>query len=237
MTYLRHLLNLLKSELEQLIALSLPLIAQRSLAKGLQQIWLKGDWSTLPQGAFVLASNHHSWWDLYLLLCVRSKLGRSFSGMMHEDTLERFPFFRQQGALSRLELREALRRLQQDGILHLFPEGEMQQAGQVKGVHKGMAYLVQKTSAPVYPLAIHVVMRGAEKPEAFLVLGEAIEVGGSSETLSANFVKTINTLLLELDKLILETPPEEAVAGFEPWYKKRQRFDEQIAKLGRLWQR
>jgi 1-acyl-sn-glycerol-3-phosphate acyltransferase len=232
----KPLQGLLTNELESLIAWSLPLIAQDHLRHGLQQIWVKGAWETLPAGALILASNHHSWWDLYLLWCVRERLARPFTGMMYEDGLKRFPYFRRQGIISRREVREALRRLQHGGILHLFPEGELQQAGRVRCVQNGMAFLARKASAPIYPLAIRVLMRGAEKPEALLLLGKAISSSGPGEALSANFLASINALLLELDTLLLETHPEAAVPDFETWLPKRKRFDEHMARLGRLWQ-
>lgn len=231
MSHSHHLRALVMNEAETWIARFLPLIAKRSLQTGLHGIWARGDWSGLPAGGFVLAANHHSWWDLYLVWRVRAELKRAVTGLMHEETLERFPFFRRQGAIARTEVRTALRRLAGGDIVMIFPEGALRQAGEVRNVEAGLAFLARHAGVPVYPLAFRVVMRGAEKPEAFVVLGGRLEAEG----LPTQFVSAINTLLAEVDAEVAAANPEAAPSGFEAWAAPAKRFDERLAWLKQLW--
>ncbi len=234
MSYPAHLQRRLSRELERLIALSFPHLARRALRRGLHQVWLQGDFGRLPDGPFILASNHHSWWDLYLAWEVRQRLARPLVALMQEETLGRFPFFQHLGVVSRRKPRSALRRLKEGWVLQLFPEGEMRQAGRVEKVEGGLEFFARRSQAPVIPLAIRVVLRGAERPEAFLVLGPVLQ---GDEAVAERFATAINSLLGELDAALLAWHPEALPPGFASWFPTSRRFDERVASLGRLWRR
>ncbi|CAN5905570.1 lysophospholipid acyltransferase family protein [soil metagenome] len=231
MNYPQHLRTLATSELETWISRSLPTIVNRSLRTGLHGIWAKGDWAGLPAGPYILAANHHSWWDLYLIWRLRDRLKRTLTGFMDEETLEKFPFFRRQGVISSTEVRLALRRLARGDVLQIFPEGELRQAGQVQEVEAGLSFLAHKAWVPVYPLAFRVVMRGAERPEAFIVLGERLE----AENLPTCFTTAVNKLLTDIDAVVTLSNPEVPPEGFEAWGVSARRFDERLAWLKKVW--
>ena len=231
MSYPAHLRTLVAGELEGWISRSLPLIINRSLRTGLHGIWARGDWAGLPAGPYILAANHHSWWDLYLIWRLRDRLKRTLTGFMDEETLAKFPFFRRQGVISRAEVRLALRRLAAGDVLQIFPEGGLRQAGQVGEVEAGLSFLTHKAQVPVYPLAFRVVMRGAEKPEAFVVLGDRL----NGENVLACFKTAVNTLLTDIDTAVATSNPELPPEGFEAWGVPTKRFDERLAWLKKVW--
>lgn len=214
----------------------LPFIMTRTLNSGLYAVWQRGQWEALPKSGFILASNHPSWWDLYLFWLIRQKLQRPISGMMREDTLQTFPFFRSVGVIARNEIREALRRLKRGDILQIFPQGEMHQ-GDITEAHEGVAFLAEKACAPIYPVALRLVVRGAQQPEAFVVLGEPLQFVGERAEFLHKLKTSVNSLLESIDQTVLSTHPEAKPEGFTNWLPEKKRFDERIAWLQKLWQR
>lgn len=232
MTYLSKRLSYW---LEHLIVLLLPWIIRRSLKKGLHAIWFKGELASLPPEGVILAPNHHSWWDVYLAWYVHKVLKRQASALMDETQLERFRFFRHIGIISRRELREAVRRLNRGDVFFVFPEGELRQAGQVQTVERGVFFLARQARVALYPLAFRVLMRGAEAPEAFIVLGEKLELSGD-ETQDGFRLKTaLNKLLEEIETSVARNQPEQAPEGFVCWLGGRKSTSERTAWLGKLW--
>ena len=237
MSYLRHLKSLLSGELERLIALCLPFIFERTLRTGLHRIWLRGDFSALPTTPFILAANHSSWWDAYLVHYIRARLPLPLTTVVKAATLQTFPFFRHVGAVAHSEPRTLLRRLQAGEAAFIFPEGDMQPAGQLGDLKSGLAFLAQRTGVDIYPVAFRVVLRGAQQPEAFVVLGERLPSEGTRATLMAHFETALNELLAELDDQLATLHPEAQPSGFVLSSSPSKRFDERIAVLRRLWQR
>jgi 1-acyl-sn-glycerol-3-phosphate acyltransferase len=226
----------LKQVIDRGIVFVLPFIMSRTLETGLYAVWQRGNWQALPGSGLIFASNHPSWWDLYLFWFIRQKLKRPVSGMMREDTLQTFPFFRSLGVIAQSEIREALRRLKRGDILQIFPQGEMHQGG-VATVQEGVAFLAEKSGVLVYPVALRLVVRGAQQPEAFILLGEPLQFVGTRTEFSEVLKEQINVLLETIDQTILETHPEATPEGFTNWLPEKKRFDERIKWLQKLWQR
>ncbi|MGL4611242.1 MAG: lysophospholipid acyltransferase family protein [Trueperaceae bacterium] len=222
--------------IERLIILIFPFIMRRSLNKGLCALWQRGDWQKLSKTGVIFAANHPSWWDMYVLWFMGQKIKRNLYGMMREDTLKTFPFFRSIGVIGVSEVRESLRLLQRDAILQIFPQGEMHQGGLTEP-SEGVAFLAEKSKAPVYPLALRFVVRGGQQAEAFLVLGEPLFFSGTRAEFLERLKQEMNCLLESVDNLILETHPEAEPEGFTNWLPERKRFDKRITWLQKLWQR
>ena len=233
MSYPQHLREVFRGELERWIARSLPFVVRRSLRRGLHAVWARGMWETLPAGGAVLAANHHSWWDAYLAWLVQQRLGREVSGMMREAQLETFPFFRRLGVISDREVREALRRLSRGHLLFIFPEGALKQTSEVGTLQRGAAFLAQRAEVPIFPLAIRVVMRGAQQPEAVLSLGEKLEPD-SSELLERVGLE-LNRLLSDIDHDVATARPEEPLTDYTPWLTGRRSFNERVSRLKDFW--
>ncbi|MFC6616644.1 1-acyl-sn-glycerol-3-phosphate acyltransferase [Deinococcus radiophilus] len=62
---------------------------QRDLRRSLSGCWVYG---ALPEGGAVLAANHTTWWDGYLLLHLGWEYGHAARIMMNAPELGRFPF-------------------------------------------------------------------------------------------------------------------------------------------------
>ncbi len=197
--------------LERFIFLLLPFIVFSSLRRNMHAVWLKADWSKLPSEGFIFAVNHHSWWDVYLVIFLRKLLGRPLSALMDDEQLSTYSFFRLMGAVGRAELREALRRIKRGDMFFVFPEGELRQAGRVESLEKGVAFLARVSGVKVFPLVFKMVMRGAQHPEAFIVLGDELEDASDLDALQ----ESLNALLADLDARLALSHPEKAPVGFE----------------------
>lgn len=222
-------------EIETWIVRFLPFIIRRSLKRGLHAVWQSGRWNDLPTTGAVLAVNHHSWWDAYLCWLVQQELPIPVSGMMGAEQLERFRFFRRIGVISDSDVREALRRLERGDLLFIFPEGELRGAGGVKDLNRGVSFLARRAGVPTYPVAFRVVMRGAQYPEAFVVLGDRLEPKEDDQSTLASLENAMNTLLSELDQHIAATPPEEEPFGLDAWLKGKESVSTRMAWVRRLW--
>lgn len=233
MSYPQHLREVFQEELGRWIARSLPFVVRRSLRQGLHAVWARGDWAALPKTGVILAANHHSWWDAYLAWLVQQKVKREVSGVMRAAQLETFPFFRRMGVISEREVREALRRLSRGHLLFIFPEGALKQTGKVGALQRGTAFLAQRAEVPIFPLAIRVVMRGAQQPEAVLVLGERLE-SDVPETLGRVGLE-LNHLLNKIDQDVAIAQPEQPLPSYTPWLTGRRSFNERIAHLKDFW--
>lgn len=234
MSYPDHLRKLLASEIERWIARALPLLIRRSLRRSLHGVWGRGSWSELPRTGVLLAANHHSWWDGYLLFLIASRLGRRATVIMGAEQLERFPFFRSHGAVAHTEVRTALRRLEGGGLLFVFPEGEMRPAAGVARLRPGVAWLASRSGAPVIPLALRVQLRGAQHPEAYLWLGEPLAPGPG---LIPRLQTGLGDLLAELDTLLLRTDPERPPSDFDRWLSGARSGDRRAAAAAGWWRR
>ena len=221
----------LGDRLEWGIARTLPFIIGRSLRRDLHAVWAQGDWDSLPEGGAVIAANHHSWWDAYLVWFLKTRLRRRSSALMNAAQLARFRFFRSLGAVSETEVRVALRRLEGGDLLFIFPEGELRQAGGTEVIQPGATFFAQHAAVPLYPLAIRVVMRGAQYPEAFLSLGLPLPPGTSSESLRG----ALNRTVYAVDRAVATSPAEAPPEGFELWLRGRGSTSTRLAWVERLW--
>ena len=236
MSYFEGLKNRYMDRVERRITLVLPFIFNRTLKKGLHRIWLRGDFASLPKTPFILAANHSSWWDAYLVHYIRERLPLPLNTVVKEKTLTTFPFFRHVGAVTDSGPRTLLRRLHNGEAAFIFPEGDMQPAGQLAELKAGLGFFAQRAGVDVYPVAFRVVMRGAQKPEAFMVLGEPISGDNQAELLT-RFEAALNTLLADIDAQLATLHPEAEPDGFVLGSSRPERFDERMSRLRRLWQR
>lgn len=194
----------------------------RSLKRSLRAVYLKGQ---LPKPPFVLAMNHHSFFDGHLVWLLFKVGGVRGSLLVSEENLRAFPVLRSAGALDAHRLREALRRLKSGEAVAVFPEGEMRPAGPLGPLKPGAAWLAKKAGVPILPVASRVWLRGFEHPEAFLLLGEPIPP--SEEELE----RSLKGLLSALDELYFSTHPREVLPGFRPILFGRRSLDERLKTL------
>ena len=224
-------LEVFQCVLERWIVLIMPLIIRWSLRTGLGGVYVRGCWEGFPCAA-VIALNHHSWWDGYLLWLIRLKISRHVGGLMDPDQLGRFRFFRKLGMIDARKVRKVLKRLQKGQSMFIFPEGELRKPGRVKHVFKGATYLSSKARVPLVPIACRVVLRGGERPEAFLNIGIPRDLENHNGT---ELIDDLNLLLDEVDSAIGVADPQEIPEGFVTWIRGRRPANERNAWVERFW--
>jgi len=194
----------------------------RSLRKNLRGVYVKGE---LPSPPFVLAMNHHSFFDGHLVWFLFQKAKIRGSLLISEENLRAFPVLEAVGALSTKRLREALKRLQAGEAVAVFPEGELRPAGPLGELQRGAVWLAHKACTPIVPVGSRIWLRGFEHPEAFLLVGQPIEPD------LARLGEALQGLLSELDGLYATTHPREVLPGFSPLLLGRRSLDERL----RIW--
>lgn len=208
---------------ERLLSLAFKALSRRTVQRGLRGVWVQGG---LPAKACVLAGNHHSWWDSYLLPVLLWGAGRPFKIVVGERRLREFAFFRHLDTVSAARPRDALRALAQGDVLVVFPEGELRPPGRLGELNRGAVWLAERAGVPLVPVASRVVLRGHELAEAYLVLGEPMgpDLGLLQERLEE--------MLAELDGQIRTAPAEEPLPGFTLRLAGRKSTHERMAAWG-----
>lgn len=174
---------------------------RRSLRTGLGGVWLRGP---LPPGGAVLAPNHNSWWDGYVMRELAWWAGADFRILTVARQLRRFPFLRRMGALEPGRVREAARSARGGAWVTVFPEGAVQPVGGLGELHPGAAWIAKTAGMPLIPVALRVVLRGGQWPEAYL------RVGAATTDLPAALAHELSLLDADLQT----SDPEQPLAGY-----------------------
>lgn len=176
---------------------------RRSLRSGLGGVWVRGRW---PTGGAVLAPNHHSWWDGYVLRELAWQTGAETRVLMQGRQLAHYPFLRRVGALGADELRAAVRAARAGAWIVVFPEGALQPAGPPRELRPGAGWIARQAGAPLIPVALRVVSRGRPRPEAYLRFGAPTTAGELAQVLARD--------LAALDADLAAGDPERPLAGY-----------------------
>ncbi|HEY7595130.1 MAG TPA: lysophospholipid acyltransferase family protein [Actinophytocola sp.] len=190
-------------------------IAAESLVRrGLRGVWLRG---VPPAGPFVWAANHHSWWDPFVAAVVLGRLHRAPCVLMDQDNLDRFGVARLLGAFGTRELRRGLDELRRGRVLVIFPEGRLRPPGRLGSPAGGAAWYARSAEVPLCAVAVRVVLRGQQAPEAYVsvttVEGPALE-------------GTLGAELDALDRLIARSDPRRPLSAFHTVLRGRSSWDE-----------
>ncbi|WP_245576171.1 lysophospholipid acyltransferase family protein [Deinococcus murrayi] len=176
---------------------------RRSLRRGLGGVWVRGGW---PTGGAVLAPNHHSWWDGYVLRELAWQTGTEARVLMAPRQLAHYPFLRRVGALGAGELRAAMRAARAGAWVVVFPEGALQPAGPPRELRPGAGWLARQAGVPLVPVALRVNLRGRPRPEAYLRFGAPTPAGALAGALARE--------LAALDADLALGDPERPLAGY-----------------------
>lgn len=137
--------------------------------RNLRGVWVRGE---LPTGAAVWAANHHSWWDFFVARAALRAVGRTDVGvLMDPANISSRRMFGWAGAVGADRPRAALEMLRSDGVLVVFPEGELRAPGPLGAVRPGAAWFARRAGVPMVAVATRIVMRGHQAPEAYLDIG------------------------------------------------------------------
>lgn len=194
-----------------------------NVRRQLAGVWVRGP---LPVGGCILAPNHHSWWDGYVLAELAWQQQQPIVIMMTERQLSRFPFLSLIGAMSTRELRPVVRAAQEGAWAVIFPEGAIHPQGGVGAIQSGAAWLSRAAGMPLIPVAVRVVMRGAERPEAFVRFGEPVASG--------DLPAALNALLAELDADLRVSDPDHPPAGYLRWVGGKASTHDEISWPSRM---
>lgn len=179
----------------------------RSLRGSLASVSIAGQ---RPRSATVLAANHASWWDGYLLGALAGSVGRTSSTMMTSRQLARFPFLRLVGAVDTGGARELVRRARRGQWVVVFPEGRMRSGPGLGPLHPGAEWVARGAGVPLVPVALRVVVRGAPQPEALVRFGEPLTAPHPPQRLE----DALAALVTRLDADIAASDPEQPVPGY-----------------------
>lgn len=196
---------------------------RRSVRAGLGGVWLRGP---LPPGGAVLAPNHHSWWDGYVMREVAWALGADFRLLVVEQQLAQYPFLRRAGALGASEVRPAVRAARAGAWVAVFPEGQIQPTGPLRELRPGAAWIARTAGVPLVPVALRVGLRGGQTPEAYLRFG--------AEVSQADLAGAITHELALLDADLAASDPEQPLAGYLRVSGRRARAPERPGLPSRL---
>jgi 1-acyl-sn-glycerol-3-phosphate acyltransferase len=187
---------------------------EKLVRRELRGVWLRGD---PPEGAFVWAANHHSWWDPFLAAVVLGRLNRPVAVLMDAGSLHRFRVARLLGAFGTGELRRGLDHLRDGRVLVIFPEGELRPPGPLGPLADGAAWYARSAGVPLCAAATRVVLRGHQAPEAYVSLSTV-----DDEDLSRSLTAGVG----ELDKLVAGVDPRRPLPGFSRFVEGRKSWDE-----------
>ena len=217
--------------LDPWIAAALPTIMRRALRRGFAGIWSATD-EPPPAGGAVVIANHHSWWDAYLAWAIADRHRRPSGAIMDAAQLARFAFFRRLGAVSDREPRAAARRAASGAWLVVYVEGSLRPPGPLGPTRPGAAAIAGWAGVPLLPVAIRCVLRGGERPEAYLRFGAALPSGTSHEAAA----RELGALVARLDRDVADAAdPEVPVPGYEPWWPAAERGHERAARWRAWW--
>ena len=186
-------------------------------------VWVRG---ALPEGGAVLAPNHGSWWDGYLLRELAWAVGTDFRVTMTERQLARFPFLRRLGALGAGEVRAATRAAREGAWVVVFPEGALQPPGPLGALRPGAGWVARAAGVPLVPVAVRVVLRGRQFPEAYLRFGPVVEEAGLRGALTRE--------LAALDSDLAASDPERPLGGYLRVTRGRESDQERLDLPSRL---
>ena len=188
-----------------------------SVRRELAGVWVRGP---LPRGGAVLAPNHHSWWDGYLLGELAASVGQPCRFLMTGRQLARFPFLRLVGAAAPAEVRGLVRSARAGAWVVIFPEGEIRPQGRLGAVHPGAAWAARQAGVPLIPVAVRVLMRGAQWPEAFVRFGVPCP--------PADLPGALDKLLAALDADLSAAHPDHPPAGYLSWVRGRASVHDRV---------
>ncbi|HEX7239764.1 MAG TPA: lysophospholipid acyltransferase family protein [Longimicrobiaceae bacterium] len=163
--------------------------ARRKLARGLDGLRAGGVEEARSEAArrpVILAANHVSWWDPFLVVALDEALGTEGYALMDAANLGGLPFFARLGALpldrsaparTRAGLRAAAALLDRPGrAVWMFPQGSLRPAHlRPLGLRPGIALLARLApGAAVLPVALQYAFGEHAAPAALVRFGAPI---------------------------------------------------------------
>jgi 1-acyl-sn-glycerol-3-phosphate acyltransferase len=155
-------------------------------ARRFHRVWIRQEYN--PDGRNTLyILNHNSWWDgLTPLLLNEFRFGQNARAIMEDRQIRKFPFFTRIGAMSisRENMRSALATLaaasqwlkSSNNSLFLYPEGKITNPCEPIRFEGGLMRILKKSpECDIVPIALHISVAEADRPELFIHVGTEID--------------------------------------------------------------
>jgi hypothetical protein len=191
---------------------------------GLAGVWVRGQ---LPAGPVVWAASHHSWWDPFIAAELLAGSGRRMVLLADIANVRQYRFARRIGAVGTDELRTALAAVRGGAVLVIYPEGALLPAGPPGPLAPGAAWASATAPARLCSVAVRVLMRGRQYPEAYVVISE-VGTGGPGPKVTELLRHQLLDDLAGLDQLNARSEPGQPLPGFTRAVRGRRSWDERV---------
>ncbi len=191
---------------------------------GLAGVWVRG---RLPGGPVVWAANHHSWWDPFIAGELLTGVGRHMVLLADPANVRQYRFARRIGVVGTDELRTALTAVRGGAALVIYPEGRLLPAGPPGPLAGGAAWSAARAPARLCSVAVRVLMRGGQYPEAYVTVGE-IGLDGPLPAVTERLRERLRQDLYDLDNLSAHSDPRRPLPGFARVVRGRRSWDQRI---------
>ncbi|HEY2268640.1 MAG TPA: 1-acyl-sn-glycerol-3-phosphate acyltransferase [Streptosporangiaceae bacterium] len=192
---------------------------------GLAGVWVRG---RLPGGPVVWAASHHSWWDPFIAAELLAGMDRRMMLLADVANVRQYRFARRIGVVGTDELRTVLAAVRGGAVLVIYPEGKLLPAGPPGPLAPGAAWAVARAPARLCSVAVRVLMRGGQYPEAYVVISEISAVGGPPPEITERLRHQLRDDLAGLDELNARAVPGQPLPGFALAVRGRRSWDERV---------
>lgn len=191
---------------------------------GLAGVWVRG---RLPAGPVVWAANHHSWWDPFIAGELLTGAGRRMVLLADAANIRRYRFARRIGAVGTDELRTALAAMRCGAVLVVYPEGRLLPPGRPGPLAPGAAWCADRAPARLCSVAVRVLLRGGQYPEAYVIFSE-VGVDGRPSEVTERLRVRLREDLADVDRLGAQADSRQPLPGFTRVVRGRRSWDERI---------
>lgn len=191
---------------------------------GLAGVWARG---RLPDGPVVWAANHHSWWDPFIAGALLTAAGHPMVMLADVANMRRYSFARRIGVVGTDEPRAALASVRGGATLVIYPEGRLLPAGPPGPAGPGAAWFAARSPARLCSVAVRVLVRGRQYPEAYVVFSE-VDASGSVPEVTGRLRERLGEDLADVDRLCACAEPRRPLPGFTRVVRGRRSWDERV---------
>ena len=191
---------------------------------GLAGVWTRG---RLPAGPVVWAANHHSWWDPFIAGELLTGAGLRMVLLADAANVRQYRFARHIGVVGTGELRTALAAARGGAVLVVYPEGRLLPAGPPGPLAPGAAWSAARAPAPLCSVAVRVLVRGGQYPEAYVVFSE-VDAAGPTPEVTGRLRERLRQDLSDVDRLSAHAEPRQPLPGFSRVVRGRRSWDERV---------
>jgi 1-acyl-sn-glycerol-3-phosphate acyltransferase len=189
---------------------------------------VRGSLRNIPRDRrVILAANHVSWWDAFLLRELHRKAGTGLPiyTLMRSDRLARFPFFAGMGVIGLTRepsaVMHALRYLAARRTafwLSFFPQGRIWPSWKRSlGFRRGLEVFARELApCTIVPVALHLEHLTTPAPSAFIGIGEPFHVESGAAISVSEIERSVEHILDDLADVLADHGEEAGVIWDSP---------------------